>query len=123
MTDPMKPRRVEQNIQRAVFQHLRARAAPGVFYFHCPNGGWRSKIEAAIFRGLGVVPGIPDVLALKDGRLFALELKADRGRLTPVQATAHVLLRQAGATINTAVGLDAAIRQLETWGLLRGKAI
>jgi hypothetical protein len=113
----------EQAIQKAVFDHFRTRSAPGVIAWHTPNGGYRRRTEAAILKGLGVVPGIPDVLALKDGRLFALELKADRGRLTPVQATAHVLLRQAGATIDTAVGLDAAIRQLESWGLLRGKAI
>jgi hypothetical protein len=31
--------RPEQAIQRAVFAHLGARPAPGVFAFHVPNGG------------------------------------------------------------------------------------
>jgi hypothetical protein len=44
--------RPEAAIQRAVFQHLRTRGAPGVFAFHPANGGWRSPIEGAIFRGL-----------------------------------------------------------------------
>jgi hypothetical protein len=45
----------EAAIQRAVFQHLRTRATPGVFAFHPANGGYRKPIEAAIFKGLGVV--------------------------------------------------------------------
>jgi hypothetical protein len=48
-------RRPEDAIQRAVFQHLRARAAPGVFAFHVPNGGYRKPVEAAIMKGLGAV--------------------------------------------------------------------
>jgi hypothetical protein len=41
-------RRPEDAIQRAVFQHLRARAAPGVFAFHVPNGGYRKPVEAVM---------------------------------------------------------------------------
>jgi len=38
----MKPRAgFEDAIQRAVFEHIVARAAPGVFAFHVPNGGYR----------------------------------------------------------------------------------
>jgi hypothetical protein len=39
-----------------------------------PNGGWRSPIEAAILKGLGVQPGVPDLILVRDGRPFALEL-------------------------------------------------
>ena len=42
----MSRARPEQIIQRAVFDHLRARAARGVFAFHVPNGGYRKPIEA-----------------------------------------------------------------------------
>jgi hypothetical protein len=59
----MRPRRQrpEQTIQRTVFQHIDARAAPGVFAFHPANGGYRKPIETKIMAGLGVRPGIPDV--------------------------------------------------------------
>jgi hypothetical protein len=70
----------EPAIQRAVFDHLRQRGAPGTFAFHPPNGGWRSVIEAAILKGLGVVAGTPDVIVLKGGATYALELKAEGGR-------------------------------------------
>jgi hypothetical protein len=63
----------EDQIQRAVFEHFALRAAPGVFAFHPPNGGWRSRVEAAIFKGLGACAGVPDVIAIKGGHTFALE--------------------------------------------------
>jgi hypothetical protein len=93
-----------------------------VFAFHPANGGWRSHIEAAILKRLGVRAGVPDVIAVKDGRTYALELKPPGGRLTAAQNAAHAALRAAGAVVATTFGLDDAIAVLEDWGLLRGKA-
>lgn len=67
-------RQPEAAIQRAVFQHIRARGAGGLVAFHVPNGGARRPIEAAILKGLGVVAGAADVILLHRGRAFALEL-------------------------------------------------
>jgi hypothetical protein len=114
-------RRTEDAIQRAVFQHLRARGAPGVFAFHPANGGYRRPIEAKILRGLGVRAGVPDVIAIKDGRTFALEIKAPGGKLSSAQEGALIALREAGAVATHAHGLDQALRVLEAWGLLRGR--
>jgi hypothetical protein len=112
--------RPEQQIQRAVFEHLAIRAASTVFAFHPANGGWRSRVEAAILKGMGVKAGVPDIIAIKDARCYALELKASGGRLTPVQRDAHAALVAAGAEVAVAYGLDDALGQLEAWGLLRG---
>ena len=81
--------RPEQQIQRAVFEHLAIRAASTVFAFHPANGGWRSRVEAAILKGMGVKAGVPDIIAIKGGQCYALELKAPGGRLTPAQRDAH----------------------------------
>jgi hypothetical protein len=51
--------RPEDQIQRAVFQHLRIRGAPNLFAFHPANGGYRRPIEAAVLKGLGVRVGVP----------------------------------------------------------------
>jgi hypothetical protein len=66
--------------------------------------------------------GIPDVIAIKGGAVFALELKAPRGRTSEAQVATHLAMRAAGANVTTAIGLDEAISQLELWGLLRGRA-
>jgi hypothetical protein len=119
---PRSRNRPEDIIQRAVFEHLRVRCAPGVYAFHVPNGGARSLIEGAILKGLGVRAGVPDLIAVKDGRTYALEIKRPGGRLTAVQNAAHAALRAAGAEVAVAYGIDAAIAVCEDWGLLRGKA-
>jgi len=114
-------RRPEDAIQRAVFQHLRARGAPNVFAFHPANGGYRKPVEAAILKGLGVKPGVPDVFAVHNGRCFALELKAEGGRATDKQLACIAALREAGAFTCIAEGLDRALAILEAWGLLLGR--
>jgi hypothetical protein len=118
---PRRNRR-EDMIQRAVFEHLALRSTPGVFAFHPANGGWRSHIEAAILNGLGARAGVPDVIAVKDGCTYVLEIKRPGGRLTAAQNAAHAALRAAGATVVTRYCLDDAVAQLERWGLLRGRA-
>ena len=79
-------KREEQTVHRTIVQHLRARAMPGCVWFHPPSGGWRSPVEAAIFKSLGVRVGVADLILLHDGQFFALELKAPGGRLTESQA-------------------------------------
>jgi len=112
--------RPEQQIQRAVIEHLRRRGEPGAFAFHPANGGARRPIEAAILKSLGVIAGVPDVIVIHDGRCYGLELKADGGRVTAVQAQCHEAMRAAGAVVGVACGIDAALAQLVAWGLLRG---
>jgi hypothetical protein len=117
-----KPRRAqpEAAIQRALFTHIRARAQPGMFAFHVPNGGYRRKTEAAILKGLGVKAGIPDLICIHRGKVYALELKSERGRATAVQRETIIAMEAAGAHVCIATGLDEALKQLEQWGLLRG---
>jgi hypothetical protein len=114
--------RPEQQVQKAVLGHLAWRAVPGVWWCHYPAGGWRSPIEAAIFKSLGVVAGVPDLLLVRDGQLYALELKAEAGRLTDVQSDAQAKMRRAGAIVATARGVDEALGQLVLWGLIRPEA-
>jgi hypothetical protein len=83
----------EAALQRSVIRHLTWRARPGVFAFHVPNGGWRSRIESAILKAIGTVAGVPDLICVFQGRVYALELKAGRGRLTDVQRAVHERLR------------------------------
>lgn len=115
--------RPEDIIQRAVFQHLRARGAPGMVVWHTPNGGKRKPIEAAIFRGLGVRAGVSDIIAVHQSRTYALELKAEGGRPTETQLEFLADMERAGAFTAIAEGLDQALATLEAWGLLRGTGV
>jgi hypothetical protein len=118
----MRRARPEQTIQAALCEHLRRRAVPKCFWFHTPNGGARTAVEGAIFKSLGLRPGVPDIVLVRDGRTYGLELKAPGGRSSEAQIRAHEELRAAGAEVAVCVGLDAAIKQLGDWQLLRGQA-
>jgi hypothetical protein len=92
---------------------LAVRAASAVFAFHPANGGWRSPVEGAILKAMGVRAGVPDIVAVKGGQCYALELKAPDGRLTPAQRDTHAALAAAGAEVEVAYGLDDALARLE----------
>jgi len=112
----------EQVVHRTVCQHLYQRGVASLVWFHPPNGGRRPPIEAAIFAGLGVRPGVADLILLHDGRAFALELKTEAGRPTVAQMQFVSDFNAAGGTAAITYGLDQAIRTLEIWCLLRGSA-
>lgn len=77
-----KNRQPEQEIQRAVVQHIKARGVKGLVWFAIPMGGVRSKIEAAIMKGLGSRAGVSDLYFLHNGISYFLELKRVGGRPT-----------------------------------------
>lgn len=71
---------------------------------HVPNGGWRSPIEAARFKGMGVKAGIPDVLLpIRNSQYGAgwWELKVGRNKPTEEQLRWHALLRSCGHYVQT----------------------
>lgn len=61
-------------------------------------------------------------IAIKDGTVFGLKLKAHGGRLSSAQRQCHDQMRAAGAIVATCTGIDEALRQLQAWRLLRGTA-
>jgi VRR-NUC domain len=108
----------ERNIQTAVAKHLRLRAMPGLWWAAINNNP-RSAIAGALAKAAGCRAGVPDLLLMRAGKPFALELKKAGGRLSPAQRTMHKEMRAAGCEVATAVGIDAAIAQLQAWSLLR----
>jgi hypothetical protein len=115
------PGRIEDQIQRAVFQHIKLRGVPGLVAIHPPNGGYRRPVEARIMKALGVTAGVPDLLLWHDGKSFAMELKATAGRVTDAQLDMLNRLSEAGVFTAICHGLDKAIAVLESWKLLRGR--
>jgi len=118
----------EDAIQRAIFQHIKARGVPGLVPFHVPNGaklgGARSKkgivIQAARLKGLGVLPGVSDIILLHAGRFYALEVKAPGNVPTEAQLEFIHRVEAAGGYAAWAQGLDRCLAILEAWGCLRG---
>jgi VRR-NUC domain-containing protein len=112
-------RRPEQQFQRSVIGQLQWRARYDAWWTHIPNGGWRSPVEAAIFRSLGVRAGVPDLLIVSAGRPLFLELKAPGRKLSPAQIECHAALERAGGIIATADNIDDALAFLDRLRVLR----
>src|SRR5262249_5933049 len=89
--------RPEDALQRAIVEHYRQRAAPGVFMFAVPNGGFRRPVEAAILKATGTVAGIPDTIWIKDGQVYSLQLQARGGQLSEAQQLAFIAFGETGA--------------------------
>lgn len=113
----------EDAIQKAVFEHIDRRAVPGAIFWHVPNQGRRGGLaglkDGARYKALGLRPGWPDINALHDGKFFALELKAMSGRSTEIQMLRRMEINAAGGFAAEAMGLNAALACLESWGLLK----
>jgi VRR-NUC domain len=78
-------RNAEAQIQAAIVSWIRL-VAPELICFHVPNGGLRSKADAARMKWVGVLAGVPDVVVLGlDGRAWLIEVKAPGGTLSPEQ--------------------------------------
>lgn len=81
-------KRPEQAVQLAIVNYLEV-ALPheSSFFCHVPNGGYRGKIEAVIFKRLGVKAGVPDLLVMVAGQTpIWFEVKAPgTGQVTKAQ--------------------------------------
>ncbi|HJP69771.1 MAG TPA: hypothetical protein VJ846_12800 [Sphingomicrobium sp.] len=113
----------ELKIHIAVAQHLRTRAVSGLVWWHTPNGGFRDKREAAKFKAMGLQPGVSDFIFVHANRIYALELKAEGGRASEAQLKFLSDINAAGAYTAMPAGLNAALRTLETWGLIKPAVI
>lgn len=122
--------RPEQAIHRGVVAHLRQRAAPGLVWWHTPQGvklgGRRSRkginIQGSIMKGLGARAGVSDLVFLRRGHFYALELKAPGNTPTEQQLEFLDDVKDAGGFSAWCASLDLALSILEAWELLVGRA-
>jgi len=116
---PVAPHATEAQVHRAVLDHLRLRGKPGLLYWHTPNEGKRTKNEGAQLKSMGMVAGIPDLVLICEGRTYGLELKRIKGRASVEQTAMLAAFKRAGADAAVAAGIDAAVAQLNEWGVFR----
>jgi hypothetical protein len=68
--------------------------------------------------------GVSDFVFLHEGRFYALELKALGGKPPTEEQQSFISdVNNAGGFAVCATGLDLAIKCLEAWGLVKGKAV
>lgn len=110
-------RRPEQALQMAVAQLLHVALPESAFFTHVPNGGARTKAEGGILKAMGVKAGVPDLLIVHNGRAFFIELKAERGKLSPSQLEIHFQITRCNAPVAVCKSIDEVLPQLAAWGI------
>lgn len=99
----------EAEVERAVREFLELRG--WVVYKTDAGEAARASRRRGV-RG-SLTPGAPDLIALKGGRGFAIEVKRPGGRLRPSQRMEHARLEAAGVPVVVAYGLEDVARFLE----------
>jgi hypothetical protein len=108
---------LEAREQAAIVEWIRT-VAPDLIVFHPANGGWRSKAEAARFKWLGVLPGIPDLCVVDlDGVLRFIEVKSEIGSLSGAQREMRDRLIAMRVPYVVARSIDDVRRAFEIWGI------
>jgi hypothetical protein len=107
----------EARIQAAIIEWIRL-VAPQVLAFHVPNGGLRTKSEAARLRWVGVLAGVPDLIVLAPvGKAFCLEVKPPGEHLSPEQREIFDTLTATGISCAVVHSIDDARRAFKAWGV------
>jgi len=111
----------EGRIQSDCFQwfHNNFPALRGLMY-HVPNGGKRNPIEAANFKAMGVVAGVPDLEFHFWRRTFFLECKTPQGIVSKEQKKIHQILDSHGFRVFVFRSLDEF--QKIIWAILEDKS-
>jgi hypothetical protein len=113
----MSDRNAEGRIQAAIVEWIRT-VAPHALVFAVPNGGLRSKTEAARLKWQGVLAGVPDLIVLAPvGKVFALEVKTEVGRLSESQRDIFDCLVALGVNRAIVRSIDDVRRAFAAWGI------
>lgn len=115
--------RPEDGLQKFTVELLRFNAAPGVIFFHCPNGASTSPRTGARMKQMGLLPGVADMVIVRPGGLvYFLELKAAKGSLSPAQRAFRDACEANGVPYAVAASPEKVEAVLRGWGLLRDVA-
>ena len=92
----------ERSLQAAIVKALNLL---GFLVIHVPNQYSKGRVRDA-----GFVSGAPDLIVLKDGKVFFLEVKTKTGRVRPSQKLFAERLRRQGFDYFVVRSLDDALK-------------
>lgn len=109
----------ESNAQCAIVSFLRRTLPASYRVISIPNGRFQADPKTiARLKREGLTPGVFDLLILRnDGWFASLEVKADRGKLSPEQVEWSDWLSSGGASQAVVRSLEEAIETLAEFGV------
>ena len=114
--------RPEDSLQKFTVELLRFNAAPGVIWFHCPNGASTSPRTGARMKAMGLLAGVADMVIVRPGGLvYFLELKSPKGNLSPAQRAFRDVCEDNRVPYAVADSPERVEAALRGWSVLRLK--
>lgn len=117
----MRIRRPEESIHVRIVAELRK---AGVHFWHTPNESKATPAYRAKLKALGLSPGVPDLVIITPPPCggyvgAALELKAEKGRLSESQKEWLKVFEGYGWAAACTKGYQESLDQLIDWGYLQ----
>lgn len=104
-------------VEKSIFRYLRLRQ---IFAFKVKNTGtYDQKLKRYRSTGANFRKGVADILGIYNGRPLAIEVKSEKGRLSPEQKQfLHDWAAQGGIAIVARSPEDVALR-LDHWNVIK----
>jgi hypothetical protein len=86
--------------------------------FHIPNGSYKSKAQAGLFKAMGLKSGVPDLFlpfASNGFHGLFIEMKTTKGRASESQEWWIMELQKQGYLVKLARGCEQAIEMLKCY--------
>lgn len=107
----------EEQLQKKVAEFLGWALIPPTFFTAFPAGGGGVR-RGARLKAMGLRAGVPDLLVIAPGcPVIMIELKADKGGLSPIQRVVHGELTLAGVRTYVAKTVDHVASILRQSGI------
>lgn len=108
----------EDQLHNAVAQYLNMCLYKDIVWYHPPNGGKRNAREAAKFKRMGVLAGVPDLCFILPGGTAAyIELKVEGSYLRPSQKQFKKKAEALGAKFAVCRSIEDVRETLNEWGI------
>ena len=116
---------LESDIQIQIVEYLTLMApSRGFFFFSIPNeamGAARGKgglARMAKLKRMGLRPGVADLVIIKAGRAYFLEVKRNDGKMSQNQKDFENLVFAHGSEYGVAYSFDEAVLILKFWDIV-----
>jgi hypothetical protein len=109
--------RREQQIHIAIVDWIKL-VSPSTVLWHTPNGGLRTKREAALLKAMGTLAGVPDLIIMAEppGPCMAfLEVKAPGEKLSVDQLLFRHRVEAKGALYEIVHSIDEVRAAFRAW--------
>jgi hypothetical protein len=119
----MKP---ETLLQIQIVEYLSLIAQKNDFiFFSIPNEGamtaGKGKVDYALMttlKKMGMLPGVPDLCIIKNGKIYFIEVKTINGFLSQPQKRIHQAIKEHECPVTVAKSLDDVKLFLMSWSII-----